>query len=69
MLADTDALAVASPDGRRADLDATLDVWVEVLSRIATELDTLHFSHQLPQRAVVPTRHPSSGLGVASVGA
>jgi uncharacterized alpha-E superfamily protein len=69
LLADTDALAAVDGDGRLGALDATLGVWSDVLARIATELDTLHFSHQLPQRAVVPTRHPSSGLGVASVGA
>jgi uncharacterized circularly permuted ATP-grasp superfamily protein/uncharacterized alpha-E superfamily protein len=69
LLADTNALATVGADGRLGSLDATLGVWVDVLSRIAAELDVLHFSHQLPQRAVVPTRHPSSGLGVASVGA
>jgi uncharacterized alpha-E superfamily protein len=69
LLADTNALATVGVDGRLGSLDATLAVWVDVLSRVADELDALHFSHQLPQRAVVPTRHPSSGLGVASVGA
>jgi uncharacterized alpha-E superfamily protein len=69
LLADTNALAAVGDGGRLGPLDATLGVWVDVLTRIATELDTLHFSHQLPQRPVVPTRHPSSGLGVASVGA
>ncbi len=69
LLADTNALATVGSDGRLGSLDATLGVWIDVLSRVASELDALHFSHQLPQRAVVPTRHPSSGLGVASVGA
>ncbi|MGE3620963.1 MAG: circularly permuted type 2 ATP-grasp protein [Acidimicrobiia bacterium] len=59
-LADTNEMAVVDPDGRRGQLSAHLANFVGLLSEVAAEIDRLHFAHQLPQRAVVDPRHPST---------
>lgn len=59
-LVDTNALARVDDDGRLTALRHHLERCTHLLSRVAEELDLVHFTRQLPQRAVV-SRPPSAG--------
>lgn len=61
-LADTNALAAVDADSDALGrLDAYLANCADLLRAVSDELDVLHFTHQLPQRPVAPTHHPSAG--------
>ena len=59
-LVDTNALARVDDNGQLTALRHHLERCTHLLSRVAEELDLVHFTRQLPQRAVV-SRHPSAG--------
>jgi hypothetical protein len=51
-LADTTAMSSTGDDGRRPALDAFLARLIELLCMAADAIDTTHFTHLPPQRAM-----------------
>ena len=57
-LADTARLATAGPDGTRAELDAFLRRVADGLALSAAAIAETHFTHLLPQRALLTPADP-----------